>query len=196
MRNDTSPHLDWRRPAECAPFHRERPVLRVVGGDGYRELIDGSCKRSRLHACYSDVARVVVLGAPLSRLSIDHEIDSVLTRDSPQGVSPRGELDAREPYRRRSRELCRGVRPGPPHAIIWYDAADEGASARVWPAVVDGDRVAADGGAHRVARTELFESACLCFGRFPPIGDRFDVRSEEHTSELQSQFHIVCRLLL
>src|SRR5689334_24349330 len=26
--------------------------------------------------------------------------------------------------------------------------------------------------------------------------DRFDVRSEEHTSELQSQFHLVCRLLL
>src|SRR5438309_6136611 len=26
--------------------------------------------------------------------------------------------------------------------------------------------------------------------------DRFDLRSEEHTSELQSQFHLVCRLLL
>src|SRR5689334_10460057 len=31
-----------------------------------------------------------------------------------------------------------------------------------------------------------------------PLGRRYDrvVRSEEHTSELQSQFHIVCRLLL
>src|SRR5689334_24320016 len=28
----------------------------------------------------------------------------------------------------------------------------------------------------------------------PPCS--FDVRSEEHTSELQSQFHLVCRLLL
>src|SRR5438309_5439609 len=29
-----------------------------------------------------------------------------------------------------------------------------------------------------------------------PAGDYGGVRSEEHTSELQSQFHIVCRLLL
>src|SRR5580693_9832975 len=28
------------------------------------------------------------------------------------------------------------------------------------------------------------------------LGPRVNVRSEEHTSELQSQFHIVCRLLL
>src|SRR5689334_24761224 len=27
-------------------------------------------------------------------------------------------------------------------------------------------------------------------------GDRYFIRSEEHTSELQSQFHLVCRLLL
>src|SRR5438309_8142801 len=26
--------------------------------------------------------------------------------------------------------------------------------------------------------------------------ERFELRSEEHTSELQSQFHLVCRLLL
>src|SRR5689334_24050168 len=29
-----------------------------------------------------------------------------------------------------------------------------------------------------------------------PDDDRADWRSEEHTSELQSQFHLVCRLLL
>src|SRR5689334_23424274 len=28
------------------------------------------------------------------------------------------------------------------------------------------------------------------------VGDRVQIRSEEHTSELQSQFHLVCRLLL
>src|SRR6266568_5635044 len=28
------------------------------------------------------------------------------------------------------------------------------------------------------------------------VGPRHDGRSEEHTSELQSQFHLVCRLLL
>src|SRR5689334_25395434 len=32
-------------------------------------------------------------------------------------------------------------------------------------------------------------------GAFPRSGRRAD-RSEEHTSELQSQFHLVCRLLL
>src|SRR5689334_23761517 len=30
----------------------------------------------------------------------------------------------------------------------------------------------------------------------PEIGVLTDTRSEEHTSELQSQFHLVCRLLL
>src|SRR5689334_24689834 len=30
----------------------------------------------------------------------------------------------------------------------------------------------------------------------PPPGPPAEVRSEEHTSELQSQFHLVCRLLL
>src|SRR5689334_24111532 len=33
-------------------------------------------------------------------------------------------------------------------------------------------------------------------GRGEALAKRGDVRSEEHTSELQSQFHLVCRLLL
>src|SRR5438309_9147946 len=33
-------------------------------------------------------------------------------------------------------------------------------------------------------------------GRRARAGDRLRARSEEHTSELQSQFHLVCRLLL
>src|SRR5438309_3385457 len=33
-------------------------------------------------------------------------------------------------------------------------------------------------------------------GKGLPPGDIAEVRSEEHTSELQSQFHLVCRLLL
>src|SRR5438309_5964280 len=32
--------------------------------------------------------------------------------------------------------------------------------------------------------------------RFDAVGGRGQARSEEHTSELQSQFHLVCRLLL
>src|SRR5689334_25416658 len=37
-----------------------------------------------------------------------------------------------------------------------------------------------------------FSSVVTAFGYFGP----YSVRSEEHTSELQSQFHLVCRLLL
>src|SRR6267143_2981785 len=45
--------------------------------------------------------------------------------------------------------------------------------------------------------TTLFrsdENHCHC--RMVPWRDRAAARSEEHTSELQSQFHLVCRLLL
>src|SRR5256884_3052565 len=45
--------------------------------------------------------------------------------------------------------------------------------------------------------------ACLCPGNFESAGKRLsgkmrkgNVRSEEHTSELQSRLHLVCRLLL
>src|SRR5437870_8902200 len=53
--------------------------------------------------------------------------------------------------------------------------------------------------------TTLFRSHCprLCIARkCPLLGGRhprqfsFDTRSEEHTSELQSRGHLVCRLLL
>src|SRR2546430_12852895 len=37
----------------------------------------------------------------------------------------------------------------------------------------------------------------LRLGEYPPVGDPIDdFRSEEHTSELQSQSNLVCRLLL
>src|SRR5689334_24542035 len=52
--------------------------------------------------------------------------------------------------------------------------------------------------------TTLFRSdggVMACAKHFPGHGDvavdsHKDLRSEEHTSELQSQFHLVCRLLL
>src|SRR5689334_23640937 len=51
--------------------------------------------------------------------------------------------------------------------------------------------------------TTLFRSGSvrICADSSPPCtgsltGARRAVRSEEHTSELQSQFHLVCRLLL
>src|SRR5689334_24174677 len=42
---------------------------------------------------------------------------------------------------------------------------------------------------------------CICFSPLPiqrqsQISTKSPYRSEEHTSELQSQFHLVCRLLL
>src|SRR6266481_4528694 len=46
----------------------------------------------------------------------------------------------------------------------------------------DGSAVLGDGGARRAGRPDGFQPA--------------QRRSEEHTSELQSQFHLVCRLLL
>src|SRR5689334_24469888 len=61
-----------------------------------------------------------------------------------------------------------------------------------------------DGGASRLARRS-FVGPLLLFSRspvpWPPGGAARrrayrDSRSEEHTSELQSQFHLVCRLLL
>src|SRR2546422_4015474 len=38
--------------------------------------------------------------------------------------------------------------------------------------------------------------AVACFDRILALGFRDDHRSEEHTSELQSRLHLVCRLLL
>src|SRR5689334_24867487 len=45
---------------------------------------------------------------------------------------------------------------------------------------------------------KLFDVALVCIqGTILGIGLRVKIsRSEEHTSELQSQFHLVCRLLL
>src|SRR2546426_5829699 len=39
------------------------------------------------------------------------------------------------------------------------------------------------------------ESAAAVDGRFP-VGEQLELRSEEHTSELQSPCNLVCRLLL
>src|SRR2546422_4211244 len=47
-------------------------------------------------------------------------------------------------------------------------------------------------GAVRQHRTELEGEA----GRAPELPHRAHQRSEEHTSELQSRLHLVCRLLL
>src|SRR2546422_4463961 len=45
------------------------------------------------------------------------------------------------------------------------------------------------------ARGPLFDRAAACCGS-TPNSDRRRSRSEEHTSELQSRLHLVCRLLL
>src|SRR5216684_7669961 len=48
--------------------------------------------------------------------------------------------------------------------------------------------------------TTLFRSCCIRFDQAPQHGfyfiDSNEARSEEHTSELQSRLHLVCRLLL
>src|SRR2546429_4072891 len=49
-------------------------------------------------------------------------------------------------------------------------------------------------------RSSSAASSVIPFGTYPSIGscalDPIDGRSEEHTSELQSRLHLVCRLLL
>src|SRR5689334_24212421 len=52
-----------------------------------------------------------------------------------------------------------------------------------------------DGAAALPDLAPLQDPALRPRGRMAP-GDRLPRRSEEHTSELQSQFHLVCRLLL
>src|SRR2546430_12047464 len=46
------------------------------------------------------------------------------------------------------------------------------------------------------ARTAFPRCGIPCAGRWRPRGDPGTPRSEEHTSELQSQSNLVCRLLL
>src|SRR5438309_9322646 len=58
----------------------------------------------------------------------------------------------------------------------------------------DGDRLRA--GADRAARARLPGAVVLRHRRGHDRPGRRGGRSEEHTSELQSQFHLVCRLLL
>src|SRR2546422_11626856 len=45
-------------------------------------------------------------------------------------------------------------------------------------------------------RLGISTTATMMYGHVDTILDRLDVRSEEHTSELQSRLHLVCRLLL
>src|SRR2546422_8134258 len=51
---------------------------------------------------------------------------------------------------------------------------------------------------HDLARHATFEEVCylLWHRRLPTPAELGDLRSEEHTSELQSRLHLVCRLLL
>src|SRR2546430_5753588 len=47
-----------------------------------------------------------------------------------------------------------------------------------------------------LASGPLAESSCTILAATPPARDSNEMRSEEHTSELQSQSNLVCRLLL
>src|SRR5689334_24152241 len=51
-------------------------------------------------------------------------------------------------------------------------------------------------GSYRRAFSSIEGRAQEAPRRFQPLHDGRAPRSEEHTSELQSQFHLVCRLLL
>src|SRR3989449_7828864 len=49
---------------------------------------------------------------------------------------------------------------------------------------------------HVLRRTRCSSKVCLQRDLAPPVEDGDGDRSEEHTSELQSRLHLVCRLLL
>src|SRR5689334_24012702 len=49
---------------------------------------------------------------------------------------------------------------------------------------------------HAVSGVEQGRSRVHFHGGLDPGDSQLEIRSEEHTSELQSQFHLVCRLLL
>src|SRR3989338_9179276 len=51
-------------------------------------------------------------------------------------------------------------------------------------------------GDFEVDHLRRFRTVHLVIGTEGSLGIAIGVRSEEHTSELQSQFHLVCRLLL
>src|SRR2546430_3685726 len=51
------------------------------------------------------------------------------------------------------------------------------------------------GGGGRAQAARGGQDLCVCLAR-PAVGARGRARSEEHTSELQSQSNLVCRLLL
>src|SRR5207244_10073902 len=58
-------------------------------------------------------------------------------------------------------------------------------------------RIPAKGGVPRAYRLPgLAEIPTAMRGKLPPVGRELAPRSEEHTSELQSPDHLVCRLLL
>src|SRR5690625_6080355 len=57
-------------------------------------------------------------------------------------------------------------------------------------------RVPAEGGADRVGLIVVHPCAAGLDGATGSVGDVLLSRSEEHTSELQSRGHLVCRLLL
>src|SRR5699024_12617703 len=102
-------------------------------------------------------------------------------------LSPRSRLASLVPYTTLFRSACgvfAGLRPVPARRIVWMDVL-------TWSAAWAG--------------TEWLRS--ILFSGFPwlnigyahvdsPLAGWAPLRSEEHTSELQSRFDLVCRLLL
>src|SRR5690554_7465167 len=69
-----------------------------------------------------------------------------------------------------------------PEATPWFDEASEGSATEDWSGVADDELLSAD------------EIGVSGEESIPELSS--DERSEEHTSELQSRPHLVCRLLL
>src|SRR5687768_18201152 len=82
-----------------------------------------------------------------------------------------------------------------PYTTLFRSAARQGHRPRIRPA----PNAAAPAGHARTPRANRFhgaDSRRARGGRRPRGTTAFPPRSEEHTSELQSRLHLVCRLLL
>ena len=67
------------------------------------------------------------------------------------------------------RELRRRVGAGAPDVVEWHDAAEQHASAREWPAVIDRDRRGTDGGVHGIPHAQLLRAAGRRLERREPL---------------------------
>src|SRR5262245_2801763 len=115
----------------------------------------------------------------------------MLPPDNPTGVPPR---DAPQPVHRRAFSALEPlVLPSRPTSEGLIKMAKHLNA----PRAIEPPVVTQPAPHHRVGKSrQILQALVVPGGCHPPIADGLADRSEEHTSELQSLRHLVCRLLL